>query len=336
MSLAQPVTPHGAGAGVARRGARPPCAGSSTSSSRRRRTCSARTGSSWPGTPPRPGCTRRSSASTGIERNLIWVLFAHDGRAPADRRLGHPRPPGARRVPRRHDRRPPRRRDGRARRAGCPTVSAEFRAWWPEHDVARFETRLRRFDHPRAGMLTFEYQQLTPAEWPACASSSSCPCPATTPPAASPSATTRSDRHLTRFGGQAATSGAGSASQPAGARRGAAGRSRGGRRRPRRRRGRPRRRRSARRRRRASTRPRPLPRHHVAKPAVNASPAPIVSTTGTGGDGHGHRARRGDDRRRRAAGRHQHDPGAERRAARRRPRTGRRPGAARRGPRRSP
>ena len=46
-------------------------------------------------------------------------------------------------------------------------VSAEFRAWWPEHDVARFETRLRRFDHPRAGLLTFEYQQLTPAEWPA-------------------------------------------------------------------------------------------------------------------------------------------------------------------------
>ena len=46
------------------------------------------------------------------------------------------------------------------------TSSAEFRAWWPAHDVARFETRLRRFDHPRAGLLTFEYQQLTPDEWP--------------------------------------------------------------------------------------------------------------------------------------------------------------------------
>ena len=45
-------------------------------------------------------------------------------------------------------------------------ASAEFRSWWPEHDVARFETRLRRFHHPRAGLLTFEYQQLTPAEWP--------------------------------------------------------------------------------------------------------------------------------------------------------------------------
>jgi transcriptional regulator with XRE-family HTH domain len=48
-------------------------------------------------------------------------------------------------------------------------VTAEsdaFAAWWPEHDVSGFETRLRRFAHPAAGELTFEYQQLTPAEWP--------------------------------------------------------------------------------------------------------------------------------------------------------------------------
>ena len=44
--------------------------------------------------------------------------------------------------------------------------SADFAAWWPEHDVSGFETRLRRFRHPAAGELTFEYQQLTPAEWP--------------------------------------------------------------------------------------------------------------------------------------------------------------------------
>ena len=44
--------------------------------------------------------------------------------------------------------------------------SQEFAAWWPEHDVSGFETRLRRFSHPAAGELTFEYQQLTPAEWP--------------------------------------------------------------------------------------------------------------------------------------------------------------------------
>jgi hypothetical protein len=44
--------------------------------------------------------------------------------------------------------------------------SQEFAAWWPEHDVSGFETRLRRFSHPAAGELTFEYQQLTPSEWP--------------------------------------------------------------------------------------------------------------------------------------------------------------------------
>ncbi len=44
--------------------------------------------------------------------------------------------------------------------------SEEFAAWWPEHDVSDFETRLRRFAHPAAGELTFEYQQLTPVEWP--------------------------------------------------------------------------------------------------------------------------------------------------------------------------
>jgi hypothetical protein len=44
--------------------------------------------------------------------------------------------------------------------------SSEFEQWWPEHDVARFETRLRRFNHPAAGLLTFEYQLLSPAEWP--------------------------------------------------------------------------------------------------------------------------------------------------------------------------
>ncbi len=44
--------------------------------------------------------------------------------------------------------------------------SRDFAAWWPEHDVSGFETRLRRFAHPAAGELTFEYQQLTPNEWP--------------------------------------------------------------------------------------------------------------------------------------------------------------------------
>ncbi len=44
--------------------------------------------------------------------------------------------------------------------------SPEFASWWAEHDVSGFETRLRRFRHPDAGELTFEYQQLAPVEWP--------------------------------------------------------------------------------------------------------------------------------------------------------------------------
>ena len=45
-------------------------------------------------------------------------------------------------------------------------ASAQFDTWWNEHDVARFRTRLRRYRHPRAGELVFQYQVLTPAEWP--------------------------------------------------------------------------------------------------------------------------------------------------------------------------
>lgn len=45
-------------------------------------------------------------------------------------------------------------------------ASPEFAQWWPQHDVAGFQTRLRLYDHPRAGRLTFEYQQLVPSEWP--------------------------------------------------------------------------------------------------------------------------------------------------------------------------
>ena len=44
--------------------------------------------------------------------------------------------------------------------------SEEFAAWWPEQTVSSFETRIRRFHHPAAGLLTFEYQQLAPVEWP--------------------------------------------------------------------------------------------------------------------------------------------------------------------------
>ena len=102
----------------------------------------------------------------GVERNLIWVLFADHGvrRLIVDWDI-HARQAlaefRAATIAVRHDAV----MVELVERLGA--VSPEFRAWWPEHDVARFETRLRRFDHPRAGMLTFEYQQLTPAEWPA-------------------------------------------------------------------------------------------------------------------------------------------------------------------------
>ena len=44
--------------------------------------------------------------------------------------------------------------------------SAEFAEWWSDHDVAGFHSRLRSYDHPIAGRLTFEYQAFHPAEWP--------------------------------------------------------------------------------------------------------------------------------------------------------------------------
>jgi transcriptional regulator with XRE-family HTH domain len=102
----------------------------------------------------------------GLERNLIWVLFAHQGVRDlivdwdihARQALAEFR---AATIAVRHD---PVTTELVAR---LSEISPEFRTWWPEHDVARFETRLRRFAHPRAGLLTFEYQQLTPSEWPA-------------------------------------------------------------------------------------------------------------------------------------------------------------------------
>ncbi len=101
----------------------------------------------------------------GIERNLIWVLFAH----PDTRRLIvdwdiHARQALAEfRAATTNVRGDPAMTELVAR---LTAASEEFAAWWPEHDVSRFETRLRRFDHPRAGLLTFEYQLLTPNEWP--------------------------------------------------------------------------------------------------------------------------------------------------------------------------
>jgi transcriptional regulator with XRE-family HTH domain len=101
----------------------------------------------------------------GIERNLLWVLFGepsarsliaewdlHARQALAEFRASTASVRGEARFIElisklRH-------------------ASTEFTHWWADHDVAGFETRLRRFHHPAAGELTFEYQQFVPAEWP--------------------------------------------------------------------------------------------------------------------------------------------------------------------------
>ena len=100
------------------------------------------------------------------DRNLLWVVFAE----PNARALMTDWPAQARRIM----------AEFRAGTAGLRTdpkvvalverlrgVSPEFRDWWAQLDVAQFQTRVRHYQHPRAGSLAFEYQQLTPSEWPA-------------------------------------------------------------------------------------------------------------------------------------------------------------------------
>jgi transcriptional regulator with XRE-family HTH domain len=101
----------------------------------------------------------------GHQRNLLWVIFAE----PTARELVADWPDQARRIMAEF-------RAGTAALRNEPRVievvdqlrsaSEEFAEWWPQLDVARFQTRLRRYRHPRAGDLVFEYQQLTPSEWP--------------------------------------------------------------------------------------------------------------------------------------------------------------------------
>jgi len=45
-------------------------------------------------------------------------------------------------------------------------ASEDFARLWDAHQVADFATRLRRFNHAQAGVLSFQYQVLRPAEWP--------------------------------------------------------------------------------------------------------------------------------------------------------------------------
>lgn len=101
----------------------------------------------------------------GDERNLLWVIFAE----PSARSLVADWPDQARTILAEF-------RAGTAELRADPKVrslvdrltaaSGDFAAWWPQVDVAQFETRVRRYHHLRAGELAFEYQQLIPSEWP--------------------------------------------------------------------------------------------------------------------------------------------------------------------------
>jgi transcriptional regulator with XRE-family HTH domain len=107
----------------------------------------------------------RLAALEPPERNLLWVLFCdpfarelivdwdiHARQALAEFRAGA--------AALRAD------REFQALVDLLSASSGEFAEWWREHDVSGFETRIRRFRHPDAGELTFEYQQLAPVEWP--------------------------------------------------------------------------------------------------------------------------------------------------------------------------
>ncbi len=99
------------------------------------------------------------------ELNLVWVMFAEptirtllgDWEAEARQVLSLFR---ADTTPYRED------REIVALVERLTETSPEFAAWWPRHDVAAFEERVRTFHHPIAGTLTFHNEQLVPAGEP--------------------------------------------------------------------------------------------------------------------------------------------------------------------------
>ena len=128
----------------------------------------------------------------GLERNLLWVLFAdpftkelivdwdiHSRQALAEFRAGTATC-AATGV-------------GRTGRAALRDAD-EFAAWWPEHDVSQFETRLRRFRHPLPACSRSSTRSSPRSSGPGCESPASCRSPAMTAPSAWPSATTWCDR----------------------------------------------------------------------------------------------------------------------------------------------
>jgi transcriptional regulator with XRE-family HTH domain len=98
------------------------------------------------------------------ERNLLWVVFATqrarslivDWPTESQRMLTQFRAD----TDRLHD-------DAALHEliARLTAASPEFAEGWARHDVAPFESRVRRYAHPQAGTLIFEYQLLVPAEF---------------------------------------------------------------------------------------------------------------------------------------------------------------------------
>jgi transcriptional regulator with XRE-family HTH domain len=98
-------------------------------------------------------------------RNLLWVVFA----GPGVRELLVDWEDQARRIMAEFRAATADLRSDSAVQALVEAVrraSPEFAEWWPQHDVASFQTRVRRYHHARAGDLAFEYQQMVPSEWP--------------------------------------------------------------------------------------------------------------------------------------------------------------------------
>ncbi len=103
--------------------------------------------------------------ATADERNLLWLVFTD----PAVRRLLGDWTTDSRRFltqfraevgPRLAD---PEVVDLVAR---LEAASPHFRAGWASHDVDRFSSAERRFEHPAVGTLLLEHHQLTPADAP--------------------------------------------------------------------------------------------------------------------------------------------------------------------------
>ncbi len=102
---------------------------------------------------------------TGDRCNLVWIVFAE----PDARELIGDWENEARRILSQFRAETTSFRDDPAVRRLVDSLidaSPEFAAWWPRHDVGGFQSRIRTFHHPIAGLLKFEHEQLVPADVP--------------------------------------------------------------------------------------------------------------------------------------------------------------------------